>query len=104
MNPTAAQAIALKGFPIPTDINSLENVICLCPTCHKKFDKDFKIEEYIHIRSIKDGFIRDAAARKAIAEHTLKEEVKEILEVINSLQTDGIDTLNLELELERQET
>ncbi|MEW4948264.1 ABC-three component system protein [Pseudomonas asiatica] len=100
LNPTAAQAIALKGFPIPTDINSLENVICLCPTCHKKFDKDFKIEEYIHIRSIKDGFIRDAAARKAIAEHTLKEEVKEILEVINSLQTDGIDTLNLELELD----
>lgn len=100
LNPTAAQALALKELPIPADINSLENVICLCPTCHKKFDKDFKIEEYIHIRAIKDGFIRDAAARKAISEHTLKEEVKEILEVITSLQPEEIDTLDLKLELD----
>jgi len=100
LNPTAAQALALTGFLVPADINGLDNVICLCPTCHTKFDKDFKIEEYNHIRAIKDGFIRDAAARKAIAEHTLKEEVKGILEVITSLQPDDIDTLGLELEID----
>ncbi|MGR6653199.1 ABC-three component system protein [Pseudomonas entomophila] len=100
LNPTAAQALALTGFSIPADINGLDNLICLCPTCHTKFDKDFKIEEYNHIRAIKDGFIRDAAARKAISEHTLKEEVKEILEVITSLQPDDIDTSGLELEFD----
>lgn len=100
LNPTAAQELALTGTLMPADINGLENLICLCPTCHTKFDKDFKIEEYKHIRAIKDGFIRDATARKAIAEHTLKEEVKEILEVITSLQIDDTDTLGLELELD----
>lgn len=100
LNPTAAQALALTGFLLPADINGLENLICLCPSCHTKFDKDFKIDEYKHIRAIKDGFIRDAAARKAISEHTLKEEVKEILEIITSLQIDVTDTLGLELELD----
>lgn len=76
----------------------LDNVICLCPTCHRRFDKDFKIEEYTRIRAIKDGYIRDANARKAISEHTLREEVKEILELITSMQTDGAQTFDLELD------
>ncbi|OYT80880.1 MAG: HNH endonuclease [Pseudomonas sp. PGPPP2] len=98
LNPTAPQALALTGYTIPADINGLDNVICLCPTCHRRFDKDFKIEEYTRIRAIKDGYIRDANARKAISEHTLREEVKEILELITSMKTDGAQTFDLELD------
>jgi hypothetical protein len=98
LNPTAPQALALSGYLIPVEINGLDNVICLCPTCHRRFDKDFKIEEYTRIRAIKDGYIRDANARKAISEHTLREEVKEILELITSMQTDGTQTFDLELD------
>lgn len=98
LNPTPSQALALTGYLIPVEINGLDNVICLCPTCHRRFDKDFKIEEYTRIRAIKDGYIRDANARKAISEHTLREEVKEILELITSMQADGAQTFDLELD------
>lgn len=98
LNPTPIQAQALIGYLAPIDINGLDNVICLCPTCHRKFDKDFKIEEYFRIRAIKDVFIRDANARKAIAEHTLREEIKEILELITSMQADDVETFDLELD------
>ncbi|SEG48754.1 ABC-three component system protein [Billgrantia desiderata] len=98
LNPTPVQAQALIGYPIPDDRNGLDNVICLCPTCHRRFDKDFKIEEYIRIRAIKDRFIRDANARKAIAEHTLRDEVKEILELITSMHIDGAGTFGLEFD------
>ncbi|MDS9454909.1 HNH endonuclease signature motif containing protein, partial [Pseudomonas aeruginosa] len=58
LNPTNAQKLALASHTMPADINDLANVICLCPTCHRKYDKDFKIEEYDRLRAIKDGFIR----------------------------------------------
>jgi len=98
LNPTAAQAQALIDYPVPEDVNGLDNVICLCPTCHKRFDKDFKVEEYERVRAIKDRFIRDANARESIAEHALREEVKEILELITSMEADGGEAFDLELD------
>lgn len=85
LNPTSTQILALASHNQPVDINGLDNVICLCPTCHRKYDKDFKIEEYDRLRSIKDGFIRDAKARKSISEHSLREEIKELIETISNL-------------------
>ena len=34
LNPTLSQATALVGRAPPTNINALENVIALCPSCH----------------------------------------------------------------------
>ena len=50
LNPTQSQAKALVGYPVPHEINALENVIALCPTCHTKYDKDFKLDELIKLR------------------------------------------------------
>jgi len=82
---------------VPAEINGLDNVICLCPTCHKKYDKDFKVEEYEKLRSIKDGFIRDARARKSISEHSLREEIKELIDKISNLDNVGLNGFNLQL-------
>ncbi|WP_425914031.1 ABC-three component system protein [Pseudomonas sp. GWSMS-1] len=72
-------------------------MICLCPTCHRKYDKDFKIEEYDRLRSIKDGYIRDAKARKSISEHSLREEIKELIETICNLDDENINSFDLKL-------
>lgn len=82
---------------MPADINDLANVICLCPTCHRKYDKDFKIEEYDRLRAIKDGFIRDVNARKSISEHSLREEIKELIEKISNLDEESLTSFDLQL-------
>lgn len=82
LNPNAEQKKALEGHPVPNDINSLENVILLCPSCHTKYDKDFKIEEYDKISNIKNGYLDAAKARLTASEHVLQNEVCEILDLI----------------------
>ncbi len=88
LNPTPTQAKALVGRAPPPEINALENVIALCPTCHTKFDKDFKVEEMERLRSIKDGFLAEAKARATAAQYTIQEEVYSILDNIVALDDD----------------
>jgi hypothetical protein len=71
LNPTQSQATALDGYPAPPDINALENVIALCPTCHTKYDKDFKLDELRRLRKIKDGYLSDARAKRTASQHTI---------------------------------
>jgi 5-methylcytosine-specific restriction endonuclease McrA len=82
LNPTSSQTQSLVGHPVPPDINALDNVIALCPTCHTKYDKDFKLEELIRLRKIKDGYLSEARAKLTASEHTIQEEVCEILDAI----------------------
>lgn len=88
LNPTQSQAEALVGCPVPIDINSLENVIVLCPTCHTKYDKDFKLDELKSLRIIKDKYLSEAKAKITASEHTIQEEIYEILDVIAAFDPD----------------
>lgn len=88
LNPTQSQAKALVGYPVPHEINALENVIALCPTCHTKYDKDFKLDELIKLRKIKDGYLSDAEAKFTVSQHTIQEEVYEILDAIAAFDSD----------------
>lgn len=84
LNPTQPQTTALIDYPAPTDINALENVIALCPTCHTKYDKDFKLDEFIRLRKIKDQYLSETKAKQTASEHTIEKEVYEILDAISS--------------------
>lgn len=88
LNPTQSQATALVGYPVPPDINALENVIALCPTCHTKYDKDFKLDELIRLRKIKDGYLSEAKAKRTASQHTIQELVYEILDAITAFDFD----------------
>ena len=88
LSPTLAQAKALVSRAQPLEINALENVIALCPTCHTKFDKDFKVEEMDRLRRIKDCFLAEARARATAAQYTIQEEVYTILDNIVALDSD----------------
>jgi hypothetical protein len=91
LNPTPVQAKALHGFPAPADVNALSNVIALCPTCHTKYDKDFKLEELIKLKLIKDGYLSDAQARLTASQHIIQEEVYEILDEIVAFDFDDAE-------------
>jgi hypothetical protein len=49
------------------------------------------------LRSIKDGFIRDAKARKSISEHSLREDIKELIETISNLDEESLISFDLKL-------
>jgi hypothetical protein len=91
LNPTPTQTLALNCYQAPIDINSLENVIALCPSCHRKYDKDFQVSEFIKLRAIKDQFLAEAKARASVAEHTIQEQIYEILDRITALSSDELD-------------
>lgn len=99
LNPTPAQIKDLVKYPVPMDINSLGNVIALCPSCHTKYDKDFKLEELIRLQEIKTGFLNDAQAKLTISKYTLQEEVYEILDTITTYDQndDGLSALNFDI-------
>lgn len=91
LNPTAAQAQALIGYPVPTDLNSLENVIALCPTCHTKYDKDFKLTELVRLRKIKDDFLNVSQAKLTASQYVIQSEVCEILDAIVGFDFDNLN-------------
>lgn len=85
LHPTPAQKAALAGRTPPTDINGLENVIALCPTCHTRFDKNFQITEMDRIRKVKDGFLANAKAKETAAQYVIQQEVFGILDTIATM-------------------
>lgn len=89
LNPTPAQLHALNGCEVPVDINALSNVIALCPTCHTKYDKDFKVDEFVKLKQIKDGFLSEANAKYTASHHTIQDEVCAILDAIASFEFDN---------------
>lgn len=88
LNPTPIQIQALIGYAPPADINALANVIALCPSCHTKYDKDFKIDELLRIKKLKDGYLSAAKAKLEASQHTIQEEVCEILDYIVAFNFD----------------
>ncbi|KQW32809.1 ABC-three component system protein [Acidovorax sp. Root402] len=91
LNPTPSQVTALIGRTAPQAINALENVIALCPSCHTKYDKDFKLDEMDKLRKIKDGFLVEARAKATVADYKIQEEVYAILDSITSLSSIELD-------------
>lgn len=91
LNPSNAQSKALADLLPPAEINAMGNVILLCPTCHTRYDKEFKIEEYERLLNIKKECMSAAEARQTATQHSIQEEVKEILEIISRDNADGND-------------
>ena len=99
LNPTLFQTQALVNYPVPSDVNALDNVIALCPTCHTKYDKDFKLEELEGLREIKNGYLSDAQATRTASQYTIQEEVYEILDAIAAFDFDDtqLSTTNFDI-------
>ena len=90
LNPTPAQSLALNGYAPPEDNNSLESVIALCPTCHRKYDQDFDVAEMFALRAIKDRFLAETAARTTASQYVLQEQVFSILDSIIALSDEDL--------------
>ncbi len=99
LNPTPFQVKVLIDYPVPVEINGLENIIALCSSCHDNYDKDFKLEELIKLKEMKTRFLNDTKARESISKYPIEEEIYEILDVIIDHDDINMNTREIDLNL-----
>lgn len=84
LNPTPEEVELLKNEErLSSDPNDLDNLICLCDTCHTKFDKPRTVEEYRDMVALKKKLISKNKERANWNVH-LNSEINEILEFLSN--------------------
>lgn len=99
LNPTLFQKFFLNEDDKPAEINALENVIALCPSCHAKYDKDFTLEEFKKVKEIKSGFLSATKAKLTVSEYSLQEDVYKILDSIVNFDFEEKGTTDTKLDI-----
>lgn len=92
LNPSQEEIEILKNVKFEYSVNSFENLIALCPSCHRKYDNPRTQEEYYKLLSIKKRLLNNYKMKELYSEFTLEEELSEIVQLISSCD------LNQELE------
>jgi len=107
-SPSDAELEDLKDVPkLSENVESIENLIMLCPTCHTKFDKPRTRDDYIQIYRIKKLFTTRRRAREHYSKHDLESELIEALKAIaelnpiNNLQVLSYDAIVVEKKMNR---
>ncbi len=84
LNPSAEEIELLKNEErLNSDPNDLDNLICLCDTCHTKFDKPRTLQEYRDMVSLKKKLILKNKER-ANWNAKLNADIIDILDYISS--------------------
>jgi hypothetical protein len=92
LNPTPSEAALLKVEEIlSTDLNHIDNLILLCPTCHTKFDKPRTVLEYGELLALKKKMIHKNNIYGEFNSYKIEEEIQDVLELLTS-------GLNIDLE------
>ncbi|QFG52958.1 ABC-three component system protein [Chryseobacterium sp.] len=80
LNPKPEELIVLKDVKrLNSDINHLDNLLCLCNGCHTKFDNPRTKEEYEELFTLKSGLIKLAKEKKLWSNSTLENEISELI-------------------------
>ncbi len=93
LNPTSEEKEELKESPrLDSDVNSLNNVLAVCPKCHTKFDNPRTKEEYMLWYELKKKLILEENLRDNYSFFNLEEEIKEILSKLDNDQLELQET------------
>lgn len=89
LNPTIDQEKKLIGQPLlfEQNVNSINNLIALCPNCHTEYDKATSIESYLDLYKIKSRLIDKDKISKLYSKYTIEEE---LIKIVN-LMSNGLD-------------
>lgn len=88
LNPTKEEAELLKDQErLSSDPNDLNNLICLCVSCHTKFDNPRTVGEYQNLVSIKKKLLQQTSDKSLWGDTNIE---KDIVEIINLLSTEEI--------------
>ena len=89
LNPKKEELELLKNLErLSSDPNDLKNLICLCVSCHTKFDKPRTIEEYKELVSIKKTLIRESKDKLLWNDTKIESEIVEIIKLLSNEYVD----------------
>lgn len=89
LNPKKEELELLKDEEkLSTDPNDLKNLICLCVSCHTKFDKPRTLEEYRELVALKKTLLRQTKDKSLWGDTKIENDIKEIIRI---LATEEID-------------
>lgn len=84
LNPTPAETIELTDVErLHPDSNHSDNLIPLCTSCHKRFDKPRTSEEYNEMLELKRALIVTDRTRQLGYEHQLDGSIRDIVEALH---------------------
>ena len=96
LNPSLEEEATLKGEErLSDDVNSLNNLIPLCPNCHTRFDKPRTKEEYRTLLAVKKRFIQEQGLKSLYGSYKIEEEINNIINALTTLDL-GMETTPLE--------
>lgn len=85
LNPTESELKTLQNEEIlSTDLNHIDNLILLCPTCHTKFDKPRTVTEYRKLVALKKRLIHKNKVYGQFNSYKIEEEINKVLEMLVS--------------------
>ncbi|MFX3640461.1 MAG: ABC-three component system protein [Candidatus Pristimantibacillus sp.] len=85
LNPTPSELVLLKDEEVlSTDLNHIDNLILLCPTCHTKFDKPRTVAEYKKLLALKKRLIHKNKVYGQFNAYKIEEEINVVLEMLVS--------------------
>ena len=94
-SPTPEQyAILYRLKRLGENSESFENKIALCHCCHLTFDHHVTKEEYIHLLSIKEKYLKDSALNDATLTLGLENEISKVIEKLTQLKENDFQELN----------
>lgn len=92
LNPKKEELELLKNEEkLSSDPNDLKNLICLCVTCHTKYDKPRTLEEYKELVSIKKSLLRQTKDKLLWSDTKIENDINEIIRI---LATEEIELSN----------
>lgn len=95
LNPSAQEVELLRDEErLSSDVNSIENLIPLCPSCHTQFDKPRTVEEYRELVQIKKDATTRHAARLTYRNNHIDEAIHTL---VHNISPDPLDLVNIEL-------
>lgn len=88
LNPSTVESSLLSSEErLSEDVNSLDNLIPLCPNCHTRFDKPRTVDEYRTLFAVKNRYIQEQSIKTLYGNYTIEDEIREI---IKSLTTQNL--------------
>ncbi|MFA7021251.1 ABC-three component system protein [Aliarcobacter sp.] len=96
-SPTKEEKILLESVEkLSEDVDSIDNIIWLCPNCHEKFDKPRTLDGYKQLIEMKKKFIQARLVSKEFNNYKIEEEIKDILLFLVNYEYTETDNISLE--------
>jgi hypothetical protein len=97
LNPRPEELKELKGVTrLCDDVNHPDNLLPLCHSCHKRFDKPRTREEYEHLATLKRALLSKAEQRAIRSEVRLEAEIESIIARLHELEPGDSTPLTLD--------